>query len=547
MDRNQTQPINTQRTVNYRCVCGAELRLDIESGGECPSCQKQVSSRLLKHDRALSLTVEAGHVDVAATAGAEMVLVRQPDELIGKMLGHFELQALLGRGGMGLVYRALDTSLQRYVAVKVLRRPVSTPDGKSQTDGLVDKLLQEAVTQARVNHPNIVAIYYVGRESGDPFLAMELVQGKTAAKHVESSGSPFPEIASVAIQIAEALRVSYELDLIHGDIKPSNILVQTNGVAKLSDFGMARRVSNQSEDVVGGTPNYLAPELLVGARPTVQSDMYALGVTLYEMTFSKLPVVLSGSSLKEWAASHAKHKIEFPTPWPEALPDKWRGILNKLMNSKPEGRYESYDMLIRDLQQVMPVRSAFARPLPRMIAAFIDHFLVATVMTIVILVAYLLQSTILGWLDLGKAGVFTRFTADLPWYLELARILISVLFALAGFLPIFLYSLWIGYRRQSIGRALMHIRVFNRYGLRPSARLMMTRDALRMIWFWVLPTILFFQSSDFWATGTTAIIASLTGLFWLVDISHCLFSRSGRALHDRLLETNVVLDTEQWI
>jgi hypothetical protein len=501
----------------------------------------------LKHDLALSLTVEAGHFDLAATASPDSNENREPDELIGKKLGHFELLSVLGRGGMGLVYRALDTSLQRYVAVKVLRRSATTGDGSSQSDGVVDTLLREAIAQARVNHPNIVAIYFVGRESGDPFLAMELVPGKTAAKRIDTKEIDFPGIASVAIQIAEALRVSYEVDLIHGDIKPSNILVQPNGVAKLSDFGMARRVSNRSGDGIGGTPNYLAPELLAGSPPSIQSDMYALGVSLYEMTFEKLPVSLSGSSLKEWAKSHENRKIEFPTPWPEELPDKWRGVLSKLLNKNPRDRFESYDLLISDLHRVMPVRSAIARPLPRMIAAIIDHFLVGALMAIVILLAFLLQSTVLSWMDLGKTGLFTRLTSDLPWYLDLARIVLNMLFALAGFLPIVLYSLWIGYRRQSVGRALMHIRVFNRYGLRPSPRLMMTRDALRMIWFWVLPTILFFQSSEFWAAGTTAIIAGLTGLFWVINVNYCLFSRNGRALHDRWLETNVVLDTEPWM
>ena len=114
----------------------------------------------------------------------------------------------------------------------------------------------------------------------------------------------FGEISQIAAEICEALKFSYELDIIHGDIKPSNVLLQYNGTAKLSDFGMARRVSGETDNSIGGTPNYIAPELLRGEKPSIQSDVYALGVTLYEMSFGELPVTLTGRSIPEWIKIH---------------------------------------------------------------------------------------------------------------------------------------------------------------------------------------------------------------------------------------------------
>ena len=165
-------------------------------------------------------------------------------------------------------------------------------------------------------------------------------------------------------------------------------------------------------------------------------------------------------------------------------------------------------------------------------------------MVLLMIVTFFLERAVLSWLDLGNFGLFNRLTSEMPWYLDLARIGLSLLFALIGFVPAGLYSLVVGYWRQSMGRALMHVRVVNKYGLKPSARLMMSRDALRMIWLWVTPTILFVQSGGFWATIATAIVCSAAGLFWLADVAFCAFGRGNRSLHDRWLETFVVLDTE---
>lgn len=554
------------RTVSYLCVCGAELQLDQQVGGRCESCGKGISQRQLSRELSFTVALPTSVVDLKNQAGVvdergsgeggagdlDATLAtggvtpgdgrRSAGAFTGKRLGHFELLHQLGQGGMGQVYRALDTSLQRYVAVKVLRQASEGSEG-SVAHGFVDKLLHEAVAQARVNHPNVVSIYYVGREVGDPFLAMELVPGETVETRLRGGSLEFAEIIRIALQITDALRVSYELDIIHGDIKPSNILLQSGGTAKLSDFGMAQRVSSSGQGAFGGTPNYLAPELLAGQRPSLQSDLYALGVTLYEMTFAHLPVELTGSSIREWAESHERRLIEFPSPWPEHLPSGWKTTLQRLLAKDPADRYSSYEELLAALYRLSPVQALPAKPLPRLFAAAIDYFAVGLVFVAVTLLAWFLERWLFSWLEIGGPSMFSRLNRDLPWYLEVAKFSANLAVGLSGFSAIGLYSLWVAFWRQSLGRAMLHVRVYNKYGLPPTARLLLARESLRMLIFWALPLVLFAQVSQWWATPVTAILLCAAGLFWLVDLGWMVFSRDGQALHDRLMETSVVLDT----
>ena len=533
-------------TVSYRCVCGADLELNQHLGGRCERCGKGISQRQLSHELSFTVSLPASGSDLGATTavggGPDMEGKRATGAFAGKRMGHFELLHQLGQGGMGQVYRALDTSLQRYVAVKVLRQ-VNESEDESVGRGLVEKLLHEAVAQARVNHPNVVSIYYVGREVGDPFLAMELVSGETVESRLRDGSLEFSEVIAIALQITDALRVSYELDIIHGDIKPSNILLQPGGTAKLSDFGMAQRVSSSGKEAFGGTPNYLAPELLAGQRPSLQSDLYALGVTLYEMTFARLPVELSGSSIREWAESHQRRTIEFPSPWPEHLPAGWKSVLQRLLAKEPAGRYSSYEELLAALYRLSPVRALPAKPLPRLFAAAIDYASVAVVFFAVTMLAWFLERWFFSWLEIGGPGVFSRLNVDLPWYLELSKFLANLAVGLSGFAAVGLYSLWVAFWRQSLGRAMLHVRVYNKYGLPPTARLLLARESLRMLVFWAAPLVLFVQVSQWWATPITVIVLLGAGLFWLVDLGWMIFSREGKALHDRWMETSVVLDT----
>ena len=152
----------------------------------------------------------------------------------GERFGHFEIIEPLGAGGMGAVYLALDTSLQRYVALKVIH---TSAQGSSAAQRM-DRLKQEAVAQARLNHPNVVTIYFVGDDEGQPFFAMELVAGSTLAEVRRMGSLPFPDLVEIAVQVTRALEHAQAFEIVHGDIKPSNLLLDEQHRVKLSDFGL---------------------------------------------------------------------------------------------------------------------------------------------------------------------------------------------------------------------------------------------------------------------------------------------------------------------
>ena len=547
MDPNATRPIFATQVL-YRCTCGADLQLDPDIGGRCPQCQKAVSAKVLQHELAKTMTILDGSFEVVPSADRNAVPntsspdhptkkrlpldssrtvadqtevnpgLDDPEILIGEKFGHFEIISPLGRGGMGQVYRALDTSLQRYVAVKLLRSGIgSTHRVAKSTEHEVDKLMQEAVSQARVAHPNIVTIYYVGKQNGDPFLAMELVNGKPLSGRIADGNIPFSEITSVAIQICEALKFSYELDVIHGDIKPSNMLLQHNGVAKLSDFGMARRVSRDADNAIGGTPNYIAPELLNGDKPSLQSDIYALGVTLYEMSFGKLPVDLTGHSIADWVSVHEASQLSFPHPWPDRFPESWKKLIEKMLAKAPADRFGDYTTLIDELKRATPHSQVVARPFPRIVAAGFDWIFV-------LLLAVLM-----------------------PWAMSLMseNLLISNLLRFGHFLPILIFTTTVYFWRQSLGRSLMHIRVVNRFGLRPKRHTMLARSLVRMQFPWFVILLLLFQ--DFtasWLGITVGVLVVLSGIFLLVDVAFMAIYDKRRSLHDLMFGTQVVIDMD---
>ncbi len=523
MNNEMTQPIKPDDEVRYRCTCGEESVVPKERGGVCPKCDRPISPKTLQHDLALTMTIDSLHTDFTTQQATGIALGVSPDELVGKTLGHFEMVAPLGSGGMGQVYKALDKSLQRYVAVKVLRSGIGSSASLTSSYTEIDSLLQEAVAQARVTHPNIVTIYYVGKQDGNPFLAMELVHGEPLSKVIAERQLPFSDIGPIAIQMADALKFSYELDIIHGDIKPSNVMLLPNARVKLSDFGMARRASDVSAGKLGGTPNYIAPELLTGASPSVQSDMYALGVTLYELTFGQLPVALSGKTIPEWIESHEQAEIVYPTPWPEHLPDGWKRVLSCLLSRDPNDRYETYDELLEDLESVQPGSRVIARRAPRLIAAMIDYLVVLLLMAPMQMVL--------------EATPLVAFFGD--------HAIVQFLVQLADFLPIAAYTVIVLFWRQSIGRALMHVRVVNEYGLKPAAKTMVARSFFRMCLIWATCSTIFFQRSDvFWVQIVSASVVLICLIYLVAATAFMLIYDQARSVHDLIFGTRVVLDTD---
>jgi serine/threonine protein kinase/cytoskeletal protein RodZ len=203
-------------------------------------------------------------------------------------IGHYRIVAELGRGGMGIVYKAHEESLNRFVAIKVLGEHLT------EDPGHVERFLREARSAASLNHPNIVQIYAVSEEEGRHFFAMEYVSGRSLQQILRSSGPLDPiQVAKIALQTASGLRAAHEQGIIHRDIKPANLLIDDRGLVKIADFGLALVTGGVSRltatGMFMGTPGYLSPEQCLDQDPDHRTDIYSLGVTLYEALSGKVP------------------------------------------------------------------------------------------------------------------------------------------------------------------------------------------------------------------------------------------------------------------
>ncbi len=468
-----------------------------------------------------------------AVAGASPALRSQLAERTGQRLGHFVLQEPLGEGGMGAVYRALDTSLQRYVAVKVLRSGSSAENG-TPNQRLANRLRCEAVSQARLNHPRVVTIYYVGREGEEPFLAMELLPGPNLQQRLSQGSLPYAELIEYAIQMTDALDAADSAGMVHGDIKPSNLLMAAPGRIKLGDFGLARRSGSASDDgEISGTPYYLAPEMLDGAVPDRRTDMYALGVTMFEMAFGRRPYEMSGSTLREQLLAHRTAEVQFPQRWPAEIPEAFRNVLSRLLEKDPARRFASYGELRAELERVRPIGSTLAGRLARTIAWFVDIACLG-----MLLMPFSLPSAAL---TLGAAvDAQQQFDERVPYVSYSVLEWAFGFLAVAGaFLVPFLALWWDLKRFRTPGRYLMQLRVVDRYGLPPTRRALIIRNVFRYFHLWCsalfgVPTVAGFV--------VVAIIDEVLGFLVLVVNAVPILGRTRRALHDRVCDTHVVLD-----
>jgi uncharacterized RDD family membrane protein YckC len=499
--------------IEYRCVCGETITLETTQGGQCGSCGRHYAAAALRNAAAETLSV-------ADLSDRDQILLAEPveetEERIGQSMGHFEIVRLLGRGGMGSVYQALDKSLQRYVALKVIRGAARSAADTRQ----LQRLFQEAIAQARVNHPNVVHIYFVGREQGSPFLAMELVLGTNLGTRLQQGALPFPEVVTLGIQLADALRACLSFDIVHGDIKPSNVLLTEAGSVKLSDFGLATRLSvaGETDQALSGTPDYLAPELADGRPPDMRSDLYSLGLTLFEMTFGRPPYKFSGTTVQERLATHQRSAVAFPEPWPPEVPEGWKTVLLRLLAKQPERRYESYDALLADLRRFRPVNLPSAGRLPRGLAWIVDLALAST------------AQQVLGF------PVRYFFGRDPTFAAPLAAIAAAASFAIV---PVAV-ALWQSRGKATPGKKLFQIRIVDRYGLAPSPARLAARSVFQMLPIW---GEVVFTTTDFlgfgplsWIFLATAIATALTDATWAI------VSRERRSIHDLIFDTRVVLD-----
>lgn len=271
-------------------------------------------------------------------------------DLVGKMLaGRYDIIEEVGKGGMANVYKAQDHFLNRFVAIKVLKEELS--DDKE----FVHRFNTEAQAAARISNPHVVSIYDVGFENGLYYIVMEYIEGITLKEYIEKKHNlSWREAAEFAAQICEGLDAAHKQSVIHRDIKPQNIIMTADNVLKVTDFGIARATSqatttNSSSTI--GTVHYLSPEQARGGYTNEKTDIYSLGVVLYEMLTGRLP--FNDSTAVAIAIKHIQEKPILPRILNSDIPESMEYIVMKAMNKEQNLRYASAEDFLADLRKVI--------------------------------------------------------------------------------------------------------------------------------------------------------------------------------------------------
>lgn len=271
--------------------------------------------------------------------------------LEGRILGNrYEIIEKVGNGGMATVYKATDLVLKRYVAVKILRDEFTTDEE------FIKRFETEAQSAARLVHPNIVSIFDVGVDNGIYYIVMELIKGKTLKEIIVEERGPLPWkwSVNVAIQIASALEMAHKNNIIHRDIKPHNIIITEDGIAKVTDFGIAKAVSNSTITAFGttiGSVHYFSPEHARGGYTDAKSDLYSLGVVMYEMVTGKVP--FDADTPVSVALKHMQEEPVPPIEMNPHLPEAVNKIILKALKKDPMYRYQTATELLEDLRMAL--------------------------------------------------------------------------------------------------------------------------------------------------------------------------------------------------
>ncbi|OPZ74658.1 MAG: Serine/threonine-protein kinase PrkC [Firmicutes bacterium ADurb.Bin456] len=267
--------------------------------------------------------------------------------MLGKLLGNrYEILEQLGGGGMAIVYKGRDTFLNRLVTVKILR-PEFTCD-----EDFVSRFRREAQAVASLSHPNIVSIFDVGRENDVHYLVMEYVEGDNLKNLIRAEGAlPQEQVVQIAWQVGEALQHAHENNIVHRDVKPQNILITASGRAKLTDFGIARETTAATltqTDTVLGSVHYLSPEQARGETADQRSDLYSLGIVMYEMATGVLP--FQGETPVGVALKHIREVPALPSSLNPSVSPGLERIINRAMAKNIAGRYGTAQVLLTDLE-----------------------------------------------------------------------------------------------------------------------------------------------------------------------------------------------------
>jgi eukaryotic-like serine/threonine-protein kinase len=284
--------------------------------------------------------------------------------MIGRLIaGRYRLEAEIGRGGMSTVYRAFDTVLERPVAIKLMHREIA-----ADADQL-ERFRREARAVAQLNHPHVVVVIDAGEEPardgdpegpGTPYIVLEYIDGETL-KDVIRREAPLdiPQALAYAIEVARALGAAHHCRIVHRDVKPHNILISAEGGAKITDFGIARSLTEEGLTIAGrvlGTTDYVSPEQALGQTVTGQSDLYSLGIVLYEMLTGEVP--FHGQSPVAVAMKHVREEIPDVQLKRPRLSAATAAVLDRAVAKDPARRYPDADSMVAELEEVLALEAS---------------------------------------------------------------------------------------------------------------------------------------------------------------------------------------------
>jgi serine/threonine protein kinase/tetratricopeptide (TPR) repeat protein len=334
LERN---PAERSAFLSQACADDAALRSEVES---------LISS----HDQAGD-SIEA----MAVEAATEMLSTNQTDSIVGKQIGHYQVLTLIGRGGMGEVFLAQDMDLGRKVALKLLRTEFTRNEERLR------RFRQEARAASSLNHPNILTIHEIGQADTLHFMATEYVEGETLRQHISRARMTLGQVLDVATQVASALAAAHQAGIIHRDIKPENIMLRSDGYVKVLDFGLAKLAESKAIDttlpkvetqpgLVMGTVSYMSPEQARGLAVDARTDIWSLGVMIYEMAAGRQP--FEGETASDVMSLILQKE---PPPLTLSLPEvpgELERIVRKALRKDKEERYQTIKDLLIDLRNL---------------------------------------------------------------------------------------------------------------------------------------------------------------------------------------------------
>ncbi len=275
---------------------------------------------------------------------------RKTDPLVGTTVGgRFHITGKIGVGGMSSVYQATDTVLEREVAVKLMHREYASDDE------FLERFRQEARSVAQYSHPNIVTIIDAGEDEGHPFIVFEYVEGEDLKKRIKRDGAlPIADAVAYAVEIGRALHTAHDNNLVHRDVKPQNVLLNREGHAKVTDFGIARSLDREGLTEPGrvlGTTDYVSPEQALGHEVTARSDIYSLGVVLYEMLTGEIP--FQSDTQVGVAMKHVREEIPDVQKRRPEVSAALAAIVERATAKEQKNRYPSMGAMVDDLEDVL--------------------------------------------------------------------------------------------------------------------------------------------------------------------------------------------------